>query len=299
MSAATRLLKGVVGVSAVGAACLAYASIIEIDSFRLRRVDVPILPAGERPIRILHLSDLHLLPSHGEKQAWVASLAALEPDLVVDTGDNLSHPDAIPYLIRCLGRLLDRPGVFVMGSNDYYAPKPKNPFVYFETREGPPTLTGELPWREMIAQFNLAGWQDLTQRRAMVEVAGIKIEFRGTDDGHLELDDYSQVAGPPESGADLSIGVTHAPYLRILDPMAADQMDLILAGHTHGGQVCLPFYGALVTNCDLDTKRVKGLSAHHGTALHVSGGLGTSPWAPIRFACPPEATLLTLTPPAR
>jgi predicted MPP superfamily phosphohydrolase len=68
-----------------------------------------------------------------------------------------------------------------------------------------------------------------------------------------------------------------------------------MAGHTHGGQLCLPFYGALVTNCDLDRSRVKGVSRWGAqTALHVSAGIGTSPFAPFRFCCRPEATLLTL-----
>jgi uncharacterized protein len=86
----------------------------------------------------------------------------------------------------------------------------------------------------------------------------------------------------------------------VLDAIASDGHDLIMAGHTHGGQVCVPYYGALVTNCDLDRARAKGLSryeaAGHESWLHVSAGLGTSPYAPIRFACPPEATLLTLIP---
>jgi predicted MPP superfamily phosphohydrolase len=76
--------------------------------------------------------------------------------------------------------------------------------------------------------------------------------------------------------------------------MAADQVDLILAGHTHGGQLCVPGFGALVTNCDLPTGQAKGLSAVAGVPMHVSAGLGTSPFTPIRFACRPEATLLTL-----
>lgn len=78
--------------------------------------------------------------------------------------------------------------------------------------------------------------------------------------------------------------------------MAADGADLIIAGHTHGGQVCVPGYGALVTNCDLDPARAKGLSSHEGAALHVSAGLGTNPYAPVRLACPPEATMLHLLP---
>jgi predicted MPP superfamily phosphohydrolase len=111
--------------------------------------------------------------------------------------------------------------------------------------------------------------------------------------------------GGSPSGIDLRLGVTHAPYRRILDEMQADGADLILAGHTHGGQLALPFYGALVTNCDLDTRRAKGLHGWPGarpdepdgagsTWMHVSAGLGTSPYAPVRFACRPEATLLTL-----
>ena len=72
----------------------------------------------------------------------------------------------------------------------------------------------------------------------------------------------------------------------------------MLAGHTHGGQVAVPFVGALVTNCDLPLRYAKGLHRwRHDRAetwLHVSAGLGTSPYAPIRFACPPEATLMTL-----
>jgi predicted MPP superfamily phosphohydrolase len=102
------------------------------------------------------------------------------------------------------------------------------------------------------------------------------------------------VAGPPDPTADLTIGVTHAPYRRVLDAMVADALPLILAGHTHGGQVCVPGFGALTTNCDLPWRQAKGVSRWGEAYLHVSAGLGTSPYAPVRFACPPEATLLTL-----
>jgi predicted MPP superfamily phosphohydrolase len=91
----------------------------------------------------------------------------------------------------------------------------------------------------------------------------------------------------------------HSPEPRLLDQFAADGYDLLLAGHTHGGQLCLPGYGTLVTNCGIDRKRARGLHRHpvDGQAwLHVSAGLGTSPWAPARFACRPEASLLTLVP---
>ncbi|MCL4722555.1 MAG: metallophosphoesterase, partial [Gammaproteobacteria bacterium] len=124
--------------------------------------------------------------------------------------------------------------------------------------------------------------------------------LRGTGDAHLHRDDYWQVAGGPAEDADLAIGVTHAPYARVLDAMTADGLPLILAGHTHGGQVRVPGWGALTTNCDLPTAQAKGLSRYEFEGrtswLHVSAGVGTSPFAPYRFACPPEVTLITLTP---
>lgn len=291
-----QMLKTAGAATVVGAACVAYGTLIEVRSFRLRRVTTAVLPTGAQPIRVLHLSDIHLLPHQRAKQRWLAGLAALEPDLVVNTGDNLAHADAVPYLISSLGRLLERPGVHVYGSNDYYEPKLKNPFVYFRARGVPKTPDIQLPWREMTDRFARRAWRGISHQRTVFEINGLQLELRGTDDAHLGLDDYTEVAGPRADGIDVAIGVTHAPYLRILDAMAADGMDLIMAGHTHGGQVCLPYYGALVTNCDLDTHRVRGLSEHHGVPLHVSAGLGTSPYAPFRFACPPEATLLTLVP---
>ena len=117
----------------------------------------------------------------------------------------------------------------------------------------------------------------------------------GVDDPHLDRDRYETIAGPANRAANLSLAVTHAPYTRVLDRFAADGYQLILAGHTHGGQLCLPFAGAVVTNCDLDRSRAKGASKWGAeTALHVSAGIGTSPFAPFRFCCRPEATLLTL-----
>lgn len=283
-------------VAAAGAACFAYGTLIEVRSFRLRRVTAAVLPHGAEPIRVLHLSDLHLMPQQRKKQRWVAELAELDPDLVIDTGDNLAHRDAVPDLIKSLGSLLDAPGVHVYGSNDYYEPKAKSPLVYFKRRGVPTTPDVQLPWREMTEELDARQWRGISHRRTTFEINGLTVELRGTDDAHLGLDDYTEVAGPRAEGVDLAIGVTHAPYLRVLDAMAADGLDLMLAGHTHGGQVCVPVYGALVTNCDLDRHRVKGLSRHRGVALHVSAGLGTSPFAPFRFACPPEATLLTLVP---
>lgn len=282
----------------IGAACVGYG-FWEARHFVVRRQFVPILPPGSAPLRLLHVSDIHLMTRQLYKTDFLRALAGLEPDLVVTTGDNFSEASALEPLVRSWGRLRDVPGVFVFGSNDYEAPSFRLPLSYlFSSTEGdegnPP-----LPFEDLRAAYSEKGWVDVNTSRALITVRGIRFEFRGTDDAHLGRDDYRLVAGPPAAEADVSIGVTHAPYLRVLDAMAADGVDLILAGHTHGGQVCVPYYGALVTNCDLDTFRAKGLSTHsaggRSTRLHVSAGMGSSPYATYRFACPPEVTVLTLT----
>lgn len=288
---------GLAGIGA-GAATLAY-SLWEARQFTLRSVHVDVLPPGSRPIRALQLSDLHLTPGQQDKMAWVRSLAGLDPDLVILTGDLLAHMDAVPYVAKTLGPLNGIPGVFVFGSNDYWTPKTVNPFKYFIKDREPVMSTRRLPTDELEVELLNAGWIDLNNRRDDMKVRGNRIDLRGVNDPHIRLDRYEQVAGRFDPDAALRLAVTHAPYLRVLDPMATDGADLIVAGHTHGGQVCLPGYGTLVTNCDLDRKRAKGLSRHHSAALHVSAGLGTNPYAPIRLACPPEATMLHLVPRAR
>ncbi|WP_411285395.1 metallophosphoesterase [Lapillicoccus sp.] len=298
-------------VAAAGLGGLGYASLIERNAFVLRRRSVPVLPRGHRPLRVLHLSDLHLVPAQRRKSAWVRSLAGLRPDLVINTGDNLAHSEAVAVTIETFAPLFDVPGVFVLGSNDYFAPRLKNPARYLTERSRKGTgESARLPTEDLVQGLREGGWVDLTNTRAHVAVAGAEIEFVGVDDPHLNYDRYALVAGASDPAALLTIGVTHAPYQRILDAMTSDGASLVVAGHTHGGQLCLPGYGALVTNCDLDPGRVKGVSRWWPGAgadlsapvpsdaawLEVSAGLGTSPYAPVRFACRPEATLLTLEP---
>ena len=286
-----------------GAGVTAYA-MAEARAYTLRRVTVPALPAGSPPLRVLHLSDVHMTPGQTRKQAWLRELAGLKPDLVVDTGDNLAHRDAVPVVLDSLGELLDVPGVFVLGSNDYFEPTVRNPVRYLLPDDGKRhTDVPELPWRELCAALSGAGWADLTNAKAALEVRGLRLAFAGVDDPHLGYDRLDEIAGPAETDADLRLGVAHAPYLRVLDRFVADGYDAVLAGHTHGGQVCLPGVGALTTNCDIEPARAKGLHRHPAASrpgdpasawLHVSAGLGTSPYARIRVACRPEATLLTM-----
>jgi predicted MPP superfamily phosphohydrolase len=285
----------------------------ESRAYLLRRFTLPVLPRGSRPLRVLHVSDMHLTPGTRRERDWVRGLAALEPDLIVNTGDNIAHADAVPVAVDALGELLDRPGVFVLGSNDYFAPRPKNPARYLIPKGGGRRVRGaRLPTQRLVDAFTERGWVDLDNARARLDVGGLHLSFVGVDDPHFRYDRMPPASDEGRAAADLHVGVAHAPYQRVLDAMVDDGAGLLLAGHTHGGQLRLPGVGALVTNCDLDRARARGVSRWWTGAgrqpssappppdaawLHVSAGLGTSPYTPVRFCCRPEASLLTLTEP--
>jgi uncharacterized protein len=297
MSTLRSLSRAALGLTGLGAATVGYAVLIERRRWTLRTATLPVLPPGSPHLRVLHLSDLHMTPGQHDKQRWVAELAELEPDLVVDTGDNLAHPRAVPGVLRALEPLLRLPGLFVFGSNDYYGPTPKNPLRYFRRGRRRWVRGAPLPWGDLRAALLERGWLDATHQRHRLQLAGHTIAAAGVDDPHIFRDRYDRIAGPVPDPVTLRLGLTHSPEPRVLDRFAGDGYDLVLAGHTHGGQLRVPGYGALVTNCGLDRSRARGASrwGTH-TWLHVSAGLGTSPYAPVRFACPPEASLLTLVP---
>jgi predicted MPP superfamily phosphohydrolase len=275
-----------------------YATLIERFWFAVRREELKILPKGSKEITVLHISDIHMAPWQRRKQNWIRKLNRLNPDLVINTGDNLGHQKAIPATLAALAGLRQLPGVFVNGSNDLYAPSVRNPFKYFSSPSKVHEETHErLDTDALISGFTQSGWKALNNASATLIIKGTKLAFIGTDDAHEGLSDLTKVLSP-EGGA-LVIGVTHAPYLKILEGLSVRGAELIFAGHTHGGQVCLPGGRALVTNCDLPTKYARGLAKlelEPGKTfwLNVCAGLGHSIYAPIRFACRPEVRLITL-----
>lgn len=288
-----RLTLGAVG---LGAATLAYGGLIERNAFTLRRFDVPVLAPGSAPLRLLHVSDLHLMARQTRKQRWIRSLAALRPDLVINTGDTIADPRAIPAIMAALEPLFEFPGAFVPGNNDYYAPKLKNPVRYF-VPERKRFFGPRLPWPELAAAMTSSGWVDLTHVRTTLKVGSVEVAVAGTDDPHLRRARYPLIAGPADASAVVRVGVTHSPEPSLLAAFADDGYDLVLAGHTHGGQIRVPFGPAIVTNCGIDVRRARWLHRWDDHMwFHICAGLGTSPFAPVRFACRPEASLLTLTP---
>ena len=282
-------------VAAAGAACVGYGILVERGWYRLRRQRIEALEPGQAPLTVLHLSDLHLTAADDRQIRFLERLAAEPVDLVVVTGDMLGEPEALDPVLGTLGRFRPRLGaVAVLGSNDYWAPRFRNPLTYFI---GPSTRrhrsSGRNPWRELVQGLETRGWTVLSNRRGRLG----DVELAGMDDPHIRHDDPAvPVPANGEVPARLRLGVVHSPYRRALDAFAGNGYDLVLAGHTHGGQVRLPGVGALVTNCDLPRDRVRGLSRWGSSWLHVSAGLGTSKYAPFRFACRPEASLLTVVP---
>ena len=243
---------------ALAAAAAIWGIGIERFLFVIRRESIKALPKGSAPIKVLHIGDIHLAPWQKRKAKFVHSLGALDIDLVVNTGDNLGHKNAIGPALTSLAPLLEKPGVFVNGSNDYYAPRFKSPIAYLFKPSTPHHETA-LQTETMTSTFESLSWKNLNNRNAVLEVAGSKISFIGVDDAHDDLDDLDALNS--DSTADLVIGVTHAPYRRVIEAMAEERADIIFAGHTHGGQVRFPFIGSLTTNCDLPNKFSKGMSA--------------------------------------
>lgn len=272
-------------------AVLAYASLLERNWFAVRRHRIPCLPPGARPLRVLHLSDLHLRAGQRRKRRFVARAADLGADLAVGTGDFLGDDRSWEAAVEAVGAI--RPplgGLFVLGSNDYYGARLKNPLRYFR-RHAPGPYRGGRPlssWPSLVAGLEGAGWRLVNNRALRLE----GIEVVGLDDPHILRHDLS--VATPRAHEGFRLGVAHSPD--VAPDLARLGYDLILCGHTHGGQVRVPGIGALVSNSSLPPRFARGAHRIGEAWLHVCAGLGTSMYAPVRFACRPELCLLDLVP---
>ena len=242
---------------------------------------------------MLQIGDIHLAPWQKNKMRFLRSLGQAEVDLVVNTGDNLGHKNAIEPILDALGPLLAKPGVFVHGSNDYFAPVAKNPLNYlFRSSEKPSSKP--LATEELTAGFEKAGWVNLNNRFADMEINGNKVRFLGIDDYHIGYAKFELLV----RSDNFSIALTHAPYMDAIEKLTGLGSEMIFAGHTHGGQVRLPLIGALTTNSDLPNRFARGISGWEfqgkQSILSVVAGVGNSIFAPVRFFCRPEVRIITL-----
>ena len=297
------LAWGAATTAALGGAALLWGS-IERRLPTIRRYEIE-MPAyrGIHDVTLLHISDLHMYPGQEFLLDFLAEVAATQHfDAVISTGDNLGASEGIDLAIAAHELFADRPGAFVFGSNDYFSPRRKRWSRYLRTdaRDHDDHRETDLPWAELANSLRQARWLDLSNQSLTMDIptsVGTQtLALLGVDDPHIDRDRLVKPVSQWFDDHVLRLGVTHAPYLRVVNAMSDAGADLILAGHTHGGQIGLPGYGALVTNCDLPRAWAKGVhewvTPASQTLLHVSAGLGTSPYAPVRIATRPEVSLL-------
>lgn len=286
-----------------GAAGLAWA-FVEPRWYVLRSASVPVLrPEARRPLRVLHLSDLHQLPGQDHRLRFVRRCAESAPDMVVVTGDMLESNDAIEGVVDALGEVAaGRIALAVLGSHDYWAGRPKNPMEYL-TAPHKRRYGQRLDTARLVDGLRSAGFCVLDNSRTCIDTPAGPIDVAGLGDAHVKLDKPNRVDWtPPSAPMALRLGLAHAPYTRVLEQFDRHDFDLALAGHTHGGQLRVPLVGALTNNTDLPLRQSRGLSRFGADlTLHVSAGLGHSRFAPVRFAARPEASVLDLVhrPPRR
>ncbi len=300
-----RTTKLLATAAAAGTACVAYGTLVERRWYRLRRIVLPrsLRPAGRDPrssgrVSVLHLSDLHLIPGQDHRVEFLASLAELDHDLVVITGDMLGEEGAETLTADALAPLTARGqrGLVVLGSNDLFGPTPRSPISYF-TQPERRVHGAVLDTSRLLDRLAEHGYLTLRNEATVVSTAAGDIGVGGIDDPHLattEIPAAPAVTPPADADTIVNLGLVHAPYTAALDVLVDADHDVLLSGHTHGGQVRFPPIGALVGNCDLPLEQIRGVSRYRGRWLHVSPGLGHSRYAPFRFACRPEATLLEL-----
>lgn len=263
---------------AAGAAAMAWG-LYESQWVQSRLCTLPIaaLPPALDGLRIGHLSDLHIGAPGLNARALargVELIRAAEPDLVVITGDLRARRSGDAALRRSLARLDAPLGAFaVLGNHDH--------------------ADGHDPFADGEALEELDGTpvRLLRDETAEVLARGARIHLGGLDPRTYEADEDERGAALVDATADLRILACHFP--RILDRVEPGEWQLVLTGHLHGGQLCIPYPGGRYRLAHLSRDYLEGVYVRNGTAMHVSRGLGTT-FVPFRFAARPEVTLLEL-----
>jgi predicted MPP superfamily phosphohydrolase len=253
---------------------LAYGH-FEAGWVRLRTLDVPLdrLPPELDGLRIAHLADFHLgVPSRGAHsvEKAVAWVEKRRPDLVLLSGDLLSRPSGEERL-RALVARLPEPTVAILGNHDFAE----------STRD---------PFSQPVVLRDLAPARLLLDEEVMLELRGKRVQVVGVDP-RTYLEGESDPAERADPTADLRILLCHYPY--VLDRLPAGVFDLVLAGHLHDGQICIPYPGGKIRLAHMNWRYTKGIYRRPGGVMHLSPGLGTT-FVPFRFCARPEATELVL-----
>lgn len=272
-------------------AVTAYALYIEPTRFRTTRARVEIKRKLPQPLEILHISDLHLMAHERTKIEFLRGLHARPVDLVLVTGDIIEDDSGIECCVEILSGFRTRYGVFVVfGAHDHW-----------DTRL----------WN-VVRDLSLGGYRkgaanDFERFRNKLELAGVvclenescrlglgdktDLWFVGVGDIFAGLDDFGKAL---EGVPDDAFRILLAHSVESPEELAARRFDAVFAGHSHGGQVRLPFLGAVITRSSLKREFASGVFAVGGTPFHINNGVGTGKWTRFRFLCPPEVTYIEL-----
>ncbi|MDQ3687334.1 MAG: metallophosphoesterase [Acidobacteriota bacterium] len=241
-----------------------YLLAVERHAVGLRR-----LPAALDGLRVVHLSDIHHSPFTGRKQIEraVEMANSLQPDIIVLTGDYITHERE--YAAPCaemMGRLRARCGVYaILGNHDHWVDAPLITDLF--RAEGIRMLVNEgMRFEHRGASFWLAGVDD-----TMVGLEDLPLALAGSRDDEMKL------------------LLAHNPI--VLRRAARAGVDLVLSGHTHGGQVT--WRSERSASGRVRRRLLRGLGRQGDTQIYVSRGLGTVV-LPVRYGCPPEVSLLHL-----
>jgi uncharacterized protein len=276
----------------LGAAIGAYA-LYEPHRYRLVTHDLACHPSVPE-LTLLHVSDTHLDSSNQARIRWLSELPdrlGLVPDLVLATGDLIQDNSGIEPLVELLAPLEARLGrFFVFGSHDYYQASFQSYAKYWTGKRIPRAPHADSD--RLRDSLQNKGWVQLHNQSEVIETPAGRVRLVGVDDPYLGRHKTSHIERDARDVC--AIGLMHSP--EIVSEFVLAGFDLILAGHTHAGQVRVPFVGALVTNCSLPLPLAGGPHRIGDSWLHVSPGLGTGKFSPVRLNCRPEATLLRLRP---
>ncbi len=272
-------------------------STLVVDRFEIA---VPVQFCALEGVRILHISDLHLRAASKRFNAFFERLGKEVYDIIVCSGDMVDHDNGITACIEYLSELRSRQGTFVtFGNHDKFRLGLKE-FFFFSHKER--FTPNDLP--RLRQGLEACGMRVLVNEVAHVKINGVAVAFVGLDcplgfdrvrnPSELFKAEVRKMQTVVDQGKEdeYSILISHVPDL--IDMVNLPAVRLILASHTHGGQVRLPFIGPLVALSSFQRQYNMGVYRYRHAYLHVSSGVGETLTTPIRIGCPARASVLTL-----
>lgn len=283
------MLLETAAVSVIGLS--AYSFFVEPRWHRIMHRTVLLKGASLPPLRILHLSDFHFYPGKTERVKLVHRLAQEAVDLIFITGDLIDTNDGIPISIEALRPLRAKYGVYcTFGNHDYVHVKFHNIF-HVKRRKFDCSKYEKNDIERLAGELAGIGIQVLRNQRVTIEVDGAPVIIAGIDDPYTEHDDIaSTFAGYRKEGPCFVLIHTPDRY----QELAEYNVDMVFSGHTHGGQICLPFYGPIITRTEAPREFAYGLNRLNGTVYFTTRGIGSSKRTYPRFNCRPEVNFFTV-----